>query len=77
MLFDPASGSATEIWLLLPLENTSGVFCAVPCEVGTVFTGGSLTAVTVMPRVAEPVSVPSLAVKVTVRVDVDGLSLVF
>ena len=35
----PASASATEIWLPLPLENVSGVFDAVPCGPGTVLTG--------------------------------------
>ena len=54
--------------LALELEKTSGVFSGVPCEPGTTFTGASLTAVTAMPRVAEPVNVPSFAVKVTVRV---------
>ena len=75
MLFDPASGSATEIWLPLPLENTSGVFWAVPCGPGTVFTGGALTAVTLMVLVAAVLgSAPSLTIQETVRGEVDGLS---
>ena len=48
MLFPPASRSATEIWLPLPLEKVSGVFCGVPCGPGTVFTGASLTAATLI-----------------------------
>src|SRR6201988_1401162 len=48
MAFLPASGSATEIWLPLPLENVSGVFWFVACGPGTVLTGGSLTAPTVI-----------------------------
>src|SRR6185503_14559407 len=46
--FEPASTSATEIWLPLPLENTFAVFVRVVCAPGTVFTGPSLTAVTLM-----------------------------
>ncbi len=75
IVLPPASTSATE--MALPPEKTSAVFCGVPCEPGTVFTGASLTAVIAIPRVAEPVFVPSSAVKVTVRVAVDGLSLLF
>ncbi len=75
MLFVPASGSATEIWLPLAPENTSGVFCAVPCAPGTVLTGGSLTDVTLMVLVAAVLGkAPSLTIHETVRVNVDGFS---
>jgi hypothetical protein len=65
--FAPRSTSATEIWLLLPLENTFGVSWETLCGPGTVFTGASFTAVMAIPRVLLPVSVPSFAVKVIVR----------
>ena len=75
--FVPASTSATEIWLPLPLEKTNGVFWLVLCGPGTVFTGASFTALIVMPRVAGVlVLLPSSAMKVIVR-DVVGLSLLF
>ena len=76
MALVPASTSETAIRLPPPLENVSGVFCAVLCEPGTVLTGASSTAVILMPRVACPVLVPSFAVKVTV-LDAVGFSLLF
>src|ERR1044071_5152705 len=70
------STSATEIWLALPLEKTFAVSSFVLCGPGTVFTGGSLTAVMVIPRVADPMVKPSVALNWIVR-DAVGLSLLF
>src|SRR6478672_4277879 len=70
------STSATEIWLALPLEKTFAVSSFVLCGPGTVFTGGSLTAVMVIPRVADPIVNPSVALNWIVR-DAVGLSLLF
>src|SRR5262249_2147625 len=42
----PASTSAIEMWLPLPLDNTSDVSWLVLWAAGTVLTGASLTAVT-------------------------------
>jgi hypothetical protein len=53
-----ASGSATLMALPLPLENTSAVFCGVACAPGTVFTGGSFTAVMLIGREMLPVLAP-------------------
>src|SRR5689334_23326286 len=46
--FAPASESATEIWLPLPLEKTNATSSLVFCGPGTVLTGPSLTPVTLM-----------------------------
>src|SRR5687767_5609804 len=46
--FAPASESATEIWLPLPLEKTNATSSSVLCAPGTVLTGASLTPVTLI-----------------------------
>ena len=64
-LLAPASTSAIEIRLPLPEENTSAVSSLVLCAAGTVLTGASLTALTVMAAVSvalEKAVVPPLLV---------------
>jgi hypothetical protein len=64
--------------LPLPLENTFPALVAVVCAPGTMLTGASLTAVSVMVRLVVVLTrLPALvAAKVTVRVEVFGASLV-
>ena len=68
---DPASTSEMEIRLPLPVEKVKSVFLGVLCDPGTLLTGGSLTALTVIvnctvPEVSEPpFAVPPLSFKVT------------
>jgi hypothetical protein len=74
---EPASTSATLIALPPPLENTRPVSSLMACVVGTVFTGWSLTAVTVRSRTRVLLaSVPSSTRNESVRVAVLGSSLV-
>ena len=54
----PASTSLIEMRFPLPAEKTSAVSSLVVCAAGTLFTGASLTALTVMLTVSVSVSVP-------------------
>ena len=56
----PASRSERVIVLPLAVENASDVSCGVACAPGKVSTGASLTAVTVIPRLALAVLAPPL-----------------
>ena len=56
------STSAMEIRLPLAAEKTSAVSSLVVCAPGTVFTGASLTALTVMVTVSVSVSAPPVPV---------------
>ena len=56
------STSAMAMWLPLETENTRLVSSSVVCALGTVFTGASLTALTVMPTVSVSTKVPPVPV---------------
>ncbi len=65
----PVSTSVTDRALPLPAENTSGVSSFVVCAAGTVLTGTSFTAVTLMVTVSVSVSgVPASSVEAIVSV---------
>jgi hypothetical protein len=74
----PASTSPTEIAFPFAVENTSGASSLAACTPGTLLSGASLSELTEICRTtAALVSPASLAVKVTLRVSVLGLPLVF
>ena len=66
-LAPPASTSLIETRLLLPAEKTSAVSSLVDCAAGTLFTGASSIALTVIATVSTSVRLPA-SVAVTVSV---------
>ena len=73
----PASMSATEMALPLIAEKTRGVLPGAVCGPGTVLTGGSLTAVTLIWRGTMMLGVAESSVtwKLTIRAAATGFSL--